>query len=535
MKTNLTYKTIFIVAVVLACIIGVIGFPTSIAKARETAAQRIHLGLDLKGGTHLILQVHVEEAVGVETDQTIDRLKELLKQRNISYDEITRGNDVQHILVRGIPNDRTSDFRDLATERYGAEWDLSSSGSGEYLLRMKAPAVSMIQDDALKQARETISRRVDELGLTEPVVQEYGRGQYMVMVQLPGVDDPGRVKDIMQTTAMLEIREVKDPQSYPSPEAALAAHGGVLPEGTEILRSVERRGETSEAQPETWYIVNRSAVVTGRDLRTARVGRDENNRPEVDFSLKADGAARFARYTESNVGNQMAVVLDRKIQTAATIQSRISDQGRITGSFTPERASDLALVLKAGALPASITYMEERTVGASLGADSIRKGFLSGVVGLSAVVIFMLFYYKRSGLNAVLALALNLVVVLACLAYFGAVLTLPGIAGLILLIGMAVDSNVLIFERIREELRAGKSVTAAVKAGFEKAFTTIIDTHVCTIVACMFLFLFGTGPVRGFAVTLVVGLIANVFTAVFVSRTIFDWEFSGRSEPKISI
>jgi preprotein translocase subunit SecD len=354
-------------------------------------------------------------------------------------------------------------------------------------------------------------------------------------VQLPGVDDPARVKDIMQTTAMLEIREVKDPQSYPSPEAAQAAHGGVLPEGTQILKSIERRTESTEAQPETWYIVSRSAIVTGRDLRTARVGRDENNWPEVDFSLKADGAARFARYTEANVGNLMSVVLDRKIQTVATIQNRISDQGRITGHFTPERASDLALVLKAGALPASISYLEERTVGASLGADSIHKGLVAGAVGLTAVVLFMLSYYKRSGLNAILALALNFVVVMACLAYFGATLTLPGIAGLILLIGMAVDSNVLIFERIREELRAGKSVIAAVKAGFEKAFVTIIDTHVCTIVACMFLFLFGTGPVRGFAVTLVVGLIANVFTAVFVSRTVFEWEFSGRGEPKISI
>jgi preprotein translocase subunit SecD len=536
MKTNLIYRTIFIVAVVLACVLGIFGLASSWTQAKGNASQRIHLGLDLKGGTHLILQVHAEEAVAAETDQAIDRLKELLKARKISYDEITRGTDVQHILVRGIAAERAGDFRDLIAERLSADWDYSPGASGEWILRMKAPAVATIQDDALKQARETIDRRINELGLTEPTVQEYGRGQYEILVALPGVDDPARVKDIMQTTAMLEIREVKDTQSYPSPEAALAAHGGILPEGTEQLRSVERPTETTEQQPEHWYIVNRSAIITGRDLRTARVGRDENNQPEVDFSLKADGAQRFARYTEANVGNQMAVVLDRKIQTVATIQNRISDQGRITGRFTQDRAADLALVLKAGALPASITYIEERTVGASLGADSIRKGFVAGVIGLSAVVLFMLSYYKRSGLNAVVALALNLVVVMACLGYFGATLTLPGIAGLILLIGMAVDSNVLIFERIREELRTGKSVIAATKAGFEKAFLTIIDTHVCTIVACLFLFLFGTGPVRGFAVTLVIGLIANVFTAVFVSRTIFDWEFaSSRGEPRISI
>ncbi len=533
MKRNLIYKTVLIAIVVVTCIFGIFGFPKSWSKAKENAASRIRLGLDLKGGTHLILQVHVDEAVAAETNQTVDRLKELLKARGISYDEIRRGDDATHILLRSIPSEKAGDFRDLLNERFSATWDYASGANNEWTLRMKQSVYLSLQDDALKQSVETIRRRVDELGLTEPSIQEHGRGQFEIMVQLPGVEDPARVKEIMQTTALLEIKEVKDPQAYSSPEAALAAHGGVLPEGTVILKSVERTG-TDTDRAEQWYIVARTPVITGRHLRSARVGQDENGSPEVDFTVKSEGAQLFGRYTEANVGNSMAVVLDNKIYTAAVIHSRITDQGRITGHFSPQRARDLALVLKAGALPATISYLEERTVGASLGADSIRQGLLSGVVGLGAVVLFMLFYYRWSGVNAVLALALNLVLVMAALAYFEAVLTLPGIAGLILLIGMAVDSNVLIFERIREELRGGKSVPASVKAGFEKAFLTIIDTHVTTVVACLFLFLFGTGPVRGFAVTLVVGLVANVFTAIFVSRTIFEWVLS-RSQQRVTI
>jgi len=523
MQRTLIYKSVFIAAVVLVCLFGIFRFPKSWAEAKETAARSIRLGLDLKGGTHLILQVHVQEAVAAETDNTVDRLRELLKTRKISYDEVRRGEEATQVLVRGIPPEKSGEFRDLLSERFGGTWDYSSGANNEWSLRLKQSVLLQLQEDALKQSVETIRRRVDELGLTEPDIREHGRGDFTILVQLPGVDDPAHVKEIMQTTAMLEIKEVKDPQSYSSPEAAISAKGGVLPEGSIVLRSVDRDGEDTE-RGEMWYIVSRTPVITGRDLRSARVGQNENGGPEVDFTIRADGAQRFGRYTEANVGNFMAVVLDNKIYTVARIESRITDNGRITGRYTPERARDLALVLKAGALPASISYLEERTVGASLGADSIRQGLLAGVVGLTAIVLFMLMYYKWSGVNAVVALALNLVLVLAALAYFQAVLTLPGIAGIILLIGMAVDSNVLIFERIREELRGGKSVPAGIKAGFEKAFLTIIDTHVTTVVACLFLFLFGTGPVRGFAVTLVVGLMANLFTAVFVSRTIFEWE-----------
>jgi preprotein translocase subunit SecD len=280
-----------------------------------------------------------------------------------------------------------------------------------------------------------------------------------------------------------------------------------------------------------WYLVSRSPIVRGTDIRTATASQDQSQgRWETNFVLTQEAAKRFERYTEANIGNRAAIVVDNQIISAPTIESRIGDTGRITGAQSNEEASDLALNLRAGSLPAGIGYLYERTVGPSLGADSIREGFWAGIVGLIAVVLAMLLYYKRSGINATLALFLNAVILIAALSYFGATLTLPGIAGIILTIGMAVDSNVLIFERIREELRAGKAIPAAVDAGFSKAFLTIIDTHVTTVVSCAFLFIFGTGPVKGFAVTLVIGLIANVFTAVFVSKTIFDFELSGKKQ-----
>ena len=271
-------------------------------------------------------------------------------------------------------------------------------------------------------------------------------------------------------------------------------------------------------------------MIVGQDLRNARPSRDENGRWEAGFSLSQDGGQRFERYTGANIGNKLAVLLDNQIKSVAEIKSAISDQGRIMGLASQQEAEDLALVLKSGSLPAKLVYEQERTVGPSLGADSIREGIYAGVAGLAAVIVVMLVYYKKSGINAVLALILNTIILMAALSYFKATLTLPGIAGIILTIGMAVDSNVLIFERIREELRAGKSVPAAIDAGFGKAWWTIVDTHVTTIVSCLFLFLFGTGPVRGFAVTLVIGLLANVFTAVFVSKVIFDYEMAARKQ-----
>jgi preprotein translocase subunit SecD len=378
---------------------------------------------------------------------------------------------------------------------------------------------------------QTIENRINGLGLTEPTIQQRGRAEadYEILVQLPGVDDPARVKQIMQAAALLELSEVKD-GPFRSQDEALSKHGGVLPLNTKLVKEVPRPGE----QGEVWYLVSRTPVITGRDLRSAKPERDQMNRWETGFSLNNDGARRFARFTEANVGNRLAIVLDNRVMSAPVIKSRIEDSGVIEGMASQQDASDLALTLNTGSLPAGIVYEEERTVGPSLGADSIREGLTAGAVGLMAVVLAMLVYYRKAGINAVLALVLNALILLAALSYFDAVLTLPGIAGFILTIGMAVDSNVLIFERIREELRAGKGVVAAVDTGFNKAFLTIIDTHVTTVVSCAFLFMFGSGPVKGFAVTLVIGLIANVFTAVFVSRTMFDWSL-GRQRQVVSL
>jgi preprotein translocase subunit SecD len=389
---------------------------------------------------------------------------------------------------------------------------------------MKPSDLVALKRDTVEREIQTISNRINQLGLTEPTVQQYGRAgdEYQILVQLPGVDDPARVKELIGTTAVLEITDVKD-GPFPSREAGLAQHGGVLPLNTKLVRALPR-GST---EGEQWYLVSKNPVIRGTDMRNARAGQDEFRKWETNFTLSQDGGRRFGAFTGANVGNRLAVVLDNNIVSVATIQSKIEDSGRITGLGSEDEAVDLSRYLRSGSLPAGIVYLQESSVGASLGADSIHQGFLAGGFGLLAVVIVMLVYYKRSGVNAVLALVLNTIILLAAISYFNAVLTLPGIAGIILTIGMAVDSNVLIFERIREELRAGKAVVAAVDAGFGKAWWTIVDTHVTTIVSCAFLFLFGEGPVRGFAVTLTIGLFANVFTAVFVSRTIFSWDLSG--------
>lgn len=526
MAQNLLKKTIFIVAIILVCLWGIIGIPKNGRELRANVQQRIHLGLDLRGGTHLVLQVMVNDALNAEADQTIERLKATLKQKQINYAGMTRVDavgihDDGGILVQGVKPEQTSAFRE-AIEQTEPTWTYSQLPGEDYQLTLRKPAAADIRERTLQQALETIRNRIDSLGVSEPTIQERGQGEYEILVQLPGVDDPARVKEIMQTTAMLEITLVKD-GPYPSREQALGQLGGVMPPGTELLESVEKPEGATGATPNEWYLVNRTPSVSGRDLRSASPGRDENNRPEVDFRLTADAARRFGEFTQTNIGNRLAIVLDKKIQSVASIRSRIEDSGRITGRFSQQRASDLSLVLRAGALPASMRYLEERTVGPSLGADSIRAGIVASLVGLAAVIFFMVIYYRMSGVNAVVALFLNLVILMAALAYIRATLTLPGIAGVILTIGMAVDANVLVFERIREELRNGKTVVSSVDAGFGKAFITIIDTHVTTIISAFFLFLFGTGPVKGFAVTLSIGLVANVFTAVFVSRVIFQY------------
>jgi preprotein translocase subunit SecD len=524
MNKTVLWKTAFILAVLLVFVFGIFGLPGGLSgSALKTAIlNRINLGLDLKGGTHLILQVQVNDAVSADSDRAIERLKESLKTKGITYSDISKPDpqNPDHVAIKGVPLESAGDLRDIVSNQL-PEYVLTSGAENTFTLAMKPQSLAELKTRAVQQAIETIRNRIDQLGVSEPVIEEHGLGQYQILVQLPGVDDPARVKQIMQSTAMLEIRQALG-GPFPSEQDALASKNGVLPPDSVLMqgRSIGARGSDS-GQP-AWYIISRASAVTGRDLRTAEPTRDENNRPAVRFLLTGEGGRRFATFTGSHVGEQLAVVLDNKVQEVATIQEQIRDEGRITGAFTEQQSKDLAMVLRSGALPAGIRYLEERTVGPSLGADSIKHGVLAAVIGMLAVMIFMLVYYRGAGINADIALVFNLVILLGFLGFSGATLTLPGIAGVILTVGMGVDSNVLIFERIREELRNGKTAPSAVEQGFGRAWITIVDTHVTTIVSAFILFIFGTGPVKGFAVTLTFGLLANLFTAVFVSRVIFD-------------
>ena len=525
MNKNLTWKLVVIVGILVFFLAGILGIPKDWSGKGLLASitDRIHLGLDLRGGTHLILQVQVNDAVNVDSDNAIARLKEDMRARKINYTDLAKPDQVNHpemIVVKGVPPDQTSDFKSIVTERL-PDYDASSGAENSWTVSMKAQSLADLKNRAVSQAIETIRNRIDQLGVSEPVIQEHGLGQYQILVQLPGVDDPARVKEIMQSTAMLEIKQSLG-GPYPSEQAALQSKGGVLPPDA-VLMPGKSIGSTRDSESENWYLISRASAVTGRDLRTAEPTRDENGQPAVRFILTGDGGRKFFAFTSAHVGDYLAVVLDNKVQEVAVIKEAIHDTGIINGRFTDQQTQDLSMTLRSGALPAGIKYLEERTVGPSLGADSIRSGVRAAMVGMLAVLIFMLVYYRWAGVNADIALILNLVILLGFMGYFGAVLTLPGIAGVILTVGMGVDSNVLIFERIREELRNGKTPPSAVEQGFSHAWITIVDTHVTTIVSAAILFIFGTGPVKGFATTLVFGLAANLFTAVFVSRVIFDW------------
>ena len=527
MNKNLLWKTVLIIAILVAFVYGVVGIPQSWSGQGILASMqnRIHLGLDLKGGTHLILQVRVNEAVKADAERSIERLKEDFRSSNVTYSEITlpdETNAPDRILITGVPPESSSDLRRIVSERLLDYNPPVSGADNSFTVSMKQQSLNALKDNAVRQAIETIRNRIDQLGVSEPVIEEHGLGQYQILVQLPGVDDPARVKEIMQSTAMLEIRQVF--AEFPDETAARASFpNNILPPDKALLHGPAHGGK---GPGDSVYVVSRSSAVTGRDLREARTGSDQYGKPNVNFFLTVDGGRRFGQFTAAHIHDELGVVLDGKIRSVATIQSEIHDTGEITGSFSQQEAKDLAMILNSGALPAGINYLEERTVGPSLGADSIRAGVRAAVIGMVAVLVFMLIYYKGAGINADLALILNLLILLGFLGFSGATLTLPGIAGLILTVGMGVDSNVLIFERIREELRAGKTPPSAVDQGFSHAWITIVDTHVTTIVSAMILFVFGTGPVKGFAVTLTFGLLANLFTAVFVSRVIFDFLLS---------
>jgi len=528
MNKNLTWKLVATVGILLVFLFGIFGVPKDWSGKGVVAAitDRIHLGLDLRGGTHLILQVQVNDAVNVDSDNAIARLKEDMRARKINYADIVKPDPVGHpeaIVVKGVPPEQSGDFKSIVNDRL-PEYDATSGAENSWTVAMKAQSLADLKNRAVAQAIETIRNRIDQLGVSEPVIQEHGLGQYQILVQLPGVDDPARVKEIMQSTAMLEIKQALG-GPYPSEQAALQDKGGVLPPDA-VLMQGKSIGSRNADNGEQWYLISRASAVTGRDLRDAQASTDENGQPAVKFILTGEGGRKFHSFTSAHVGDNLAVILDNRVQEVAVIKEAISDNGVINGRFTQQETQDLSMTLRSGALPAGIKYLEERTVGPSLGADSIRSGVRAAMVGMLAVLIFMLVYYRWAGVNADIALILNLVILLGFMGYFGAVLTLPGIAGVILTVGMGVDSNVLIFERIREELRNGKTPPSAVEQGFSHAWITIVDTHVTTIVSAAILFIFGTGPVKGFATTLVFGLLANLFTAVFVSRMIFDWVLS---------
>jgi preprotein translocase subunit SecD len=526
MNKNLLWKLLAILATLLVFLFGIFGIPKTFSREGLLTAinNRIHLGLDLRGGTHLILQVQVNDAVNVDAQNAIETLKDQMRSHKITWTDSSQPdpqNNPDHIVLKGVGAGSRSDLLSIVSDRL-PEYEISSGAGDTWNLSMKPTLLAELKNKAVTQAIETIRNRIDQLGVSEPTIQEHGLGQYQILVQLPGVDDPARVKDIMQNTAMLEIKQVLG-GPYPSEQQALQEHGGVLPPDTLLLPG-NTLGARLEGQQ--FFLVSRSSAISGKDLRHADPGTDQNGQPDVRFQLTGEGGQRFYSFTSAHVKDSLGVVLDGKVREVATIDEPIRDQVEIHGHMDSQAAKDLAMILNSGALPAGIRYLEERTVGPSLGADSIRSGVRAAIAGLLAVLIFMLVYYRAAGINADIALLLNLIILLGFMGYFEAVLTLPGIAGVILTVGMGVDSNVLIFERIREELRNGKTPPSAVDQGFSHAWITIVDTHVTTIVSAAILFLFGTGPVKGFAVTLTFGLLANLFTAVFVSRTIFDWVLS---------
>jgi preprotein translocase subunit SecD len=557
MKKNLLQRVIIIAVVTLLGLAAILWpgrTPTAgdftLTGINNILRRNINLGLDLRGGSHLVMQVQVQDYLKRLTETTAVGVQAAAKAQGYDVKEVrpeVNGNDYRIVLTANDAS-KISDIRDQLPRKVNdfdpSVWTSSASGNTitwDMTDRAKTDLGARATQDALK----IIDSRINALGVAEPTLQEHGSSSsHQILLQMPGITDPERVKDILKSESRLELMKVVSPNNpspmttYPTEDAAKQSLGGTVPPNRRIIPYDDRNepanaGQSPErkpGEPSSWVVVETPAVVDGSELRSAEAataapgGSDEGY--HINFTLKPTGAQKFGAWTGSNVGAYMAVVLNDRVQSAPFIKSQITDSGQISGNFTKDSSNGLALTLRSGALPAKIIYLEERTVGPSLGADSIRAGVTASAVGLALVVLTMVIYYRWSGINAVVALLLNTVLTLAALIIFKATLTLPGIAGIILGIGMAVDSNVLIFERIREELLSGKTVPSAIDLGFARAFVTIIDTHVTTIISSLFLFVFGTGPIRGFAVTLVLGLLANLFTAVYVSRTIFIWELS---------
>jgi preprotein translocase subunit SecD len=479
-----------------------------------------------------------DDALNQELRQDAERISLELRNKGIAVASSKKGNGYT-TEVAGIDSAKAGEVRALLESDFGTKYSIrsiASDGKTNFNLSFTPGYLRTTRESTVRQALETIRRRVDALGVTEPSLQIYGESkedvQDQIIVELPGVDDPDRIKGLIENTAQLKLCLVKKENGgpFPSIEDAVKANG-IIPEEYEVL-PYRNKNEGSQLQ---YMVVNKTAVITGKDLKTARRGVDRNGAPAVNFFLTSDGAKFFGDTTGNHVGEQLAIILDNVISTAPNIHSRIDSDGIIEGRFTAQEAEDLALLLRSGALPASLQILRDQTVGASLGNDSIRSGIMASIVGFGLVVLIMIGYYKRSGLNSVWCLLGNLLILLGFMGAVGATLTLPGIAGIILTIGMAVDSNILIFERIREELKLGKTVRAAIDTGFTKVFWTIFDTHVTTLSSAAFLFNFGTGPIRGFAVTITVGLLANMFTAIYVSHRLFEMMLGTRKVEALSI
>lgn len=495
---------------------------------REGQPGKIKLGLDLRGGIHLVMQVVIDDALNATIDDAVQTARDQATRKGIGFASAQRVTSTS-FSVEGVEPARVKDMRDILRDFFRDDWEIREPGEGRFLVRMTDLKQRRVKEQTVQEAIRTLERRVNQLGVAEPVIAAHGDRGDQILVQLPGVTDVEQAKRVIKTTAQLSLKLVED--SAASREALLQNFQGKVPDNMEVVS-----GAGDDPGQPVFYLVRREAVITGRDLKNARAGIDpQTNSPDVQFTLNPAGADKFKRATGANIGRRLAIILDGSVESAPSIQGQIGADGVIHGRFTAQQADELAKVLRAGALPATLRYLQELTVGASLGRDSIRSGVIASAAGMAFIGVFMLVYYRLSGLNAVVALAANLVILLAVMAYSGATLTLPGIAGVILTVGVGVDTNVLVFERIREELRNGKTVRVAVQNGFERVWITILDTHATALIAAAFLFQFGTGPIKGFAVTLVIGLVANVFASYFVSKFLFEWVLGKRHVESLSI
>jgi len=523
MRRSVAIRTgLFILATLVAIVYLIPTFVTSLPSwwTDYLPSDRIHLGLDLQGGSHLVLEVKVDKAIENNIERIKTDLTNLLRERGISGVTVERVKGTQLDVkspaanverLRGLLKSDFANLEIIDTQ--------TSAGTTDFFLTLSKEELRSLRDYAVDQSLETIRNRIDQFGVSEPTIVR--EGQQEILIQLPGIQDPERAKEIIGKTALLEFKLVDDNANT---EDAIKNP----PPGDEVLYA--RDGKTP-------YVVQSRALMTGEYIVDARVRPSQQLQgPYVELILNARGARLFEQITAANVKRRLAIVLDNRVYSAPVIQERIGGgRASITGSFDIKEARDLAIILRAGALPAPVEIAEERTVGPSLGSDSIQQGVVSFVVGSSLVILFMILYYKGAGVLADVALIFHILFLLAILAAFKAVLTLPGIAGIVLIAGMAVDANVLINERIREELRLGRSVRAAIEAGYERALPAIIDTNVTTFLSGVILFQFGTGPIKGFAVTLCVGILTTVVTAVFMTRIYYDWRMSTRKLEHISI